>query len=853
MARITVRVRKRENVVFSDDFYPDNYYQLTSDVDSKRMWLSEENSRSVISFDEDYLEETPRKRVRIRIPILRKNGRHKLTVVRRRPITSKVEESPLTVTSHIPRRIVVTRVRTLGLANSIYSDLETDSFKPEIGKHKVTITRRRKIGSTTIMPTEKRTRITRRKLIAVRPIQPTPSFAIITTGFFTAPSSEYDEEYSEEDNDDEMENKEDITSTVTPELKELPNIIDSKPGEIEIESKTEEIEPKVVEESIMGSPIIITDNFFFPPSDDEDEDEYEEEYMDMTTEEENVNEEIPTMTKSTKDEDGNVSNRENTLTTFVTSNLSKKKEIALEKFEETSHNVANHEIRTISVNSKQEEKSEEVSTVKSTKDEEIITTTQESFEETLEENVPTTIYPEIKEDNKKEDEKEKDHTTTVQMIETTVPVEETTVITVPEEKTETIITFDRETTTIIEEEEKVNNTEHLISSTETSFQDSSSENKESQEKDIEFQVTTIAIDFEDTSSKNREDFLEKHLEFNTTLIETDPEKKSLSKNTEDSLKKDIESHVTVTQIESKNSSQIENYQKKDIETQITKVQIESETLKKPTEYLNKEIQSHSIDNHSTIINSTLTSKSETERSFPDTIDFILKQIPETTTKFEEKEDNLTVQPIEPIMEFTSSSTFFVDVSPSFASVLPLETSQLHDSNTLSYLDDSEIPSVIPLGVEYISGLKNTSVIFEATPSIESIVTTSISSPTPEEIEAGLADDLYLSLSRPDFLEILPSKPMHVKHETRSETSDLEPSTSIYYTETVVTSTRLRTYTYVVTQLNGLETKVTSSTTVRPRVTTLTLTVPVTVTVTPTVESSAYSISSVYNPAPAAGE
>lgn len=848
--------RKRENVIFSDDFYSDNYYLLTSDVDSKRIWLPEENSRTMTSFDEDYLEETPRKRVRIRVPVVRKNGRqHKLTVVRRRPITSKVEEPPLTVTSHIPRRIVVTRVRTLGLINSIYSDLETDSFKPEIGKHKVTITRRRKIGSTIVTPTstEKRVRITRRKLIAVRPVQPTPSsFAIITTGFFTAPSSEYDEEYFEEDNNEEMENKEDVTSTVTPELKEPPNVIDSKPDEIEIESKTEEIEPKVIDESIICSSVIITDNFFFPPSDDEDEDEYEEEYMDTTSEEENANEEI-SMTKSTKDEDGNVSNREDTLIQFTTPDLSKKKETALEKSEETSYNVADHETSTISVDSKQEEKSEEVlTTVKPTKDEELITTTQESFEETLEENVPTTTYSDIKEDDKKEDEKEKEHATTVETIETTVPVEETTVIIVPEEKTETVIVSDRETTTIAEEEEKINNTEHPISSTETSFQDSSSENKESQKKDIEFQVTTIAINFEDTSSKNREDSLEKYLEPNTTLIEIDDsEKKSLFKNIEDSLKKDIESHVTVTQIESKDFSQIdtEDYQEKDIKTQITKVQIEPETLKEPTEVPNKETQSLSIDNHPIIITIS-SSKLETERFFPDTIDFILKQMSQTTIKSEEKEDNLTIQPIEPITEFISS-TFFVDVSPSFASVLPLETSQSFDSNILSYLDDSEIPSVIPLGVEYMSDSKSTSVILEATPSIETTMTTSISSPTPEEIEAGLADDLYLSLSRPDFPEILPSKPMHVEHETRSEIPDLEPSTSVYYTETVVTSTRLRTYTYVVTQLNGLETKVTSSTTVRPRVTTLT--VPITVTVTPTVESSAYSVSSVYSPVTVAGE
>lgn len=48
------------------------------------------------------------------------------------------------------------------------------------------------------------------------------------------------------------------------------------------------------------------------------------------------------------------------------------------------------------------------------------------------------------------------------------------------------------------------------------------------------------------------------------------------------------------------------------------------------------------------------------------------------------------------------------------------------------------------------------------------------------------------------------------------------------TENIITSTRLRTYTYVVTKINEQETEVTSSTTVRPHVKFFTLTVPVTV-------------------------
>ncbi|KAG7213566.1 hypothetical protein KM043_002821 [Ampulex compressa] len=212
-----------------------------------------------------------------------------------------------------------------------------------------------------------------------------------------------------------------------------------------------------------------------------------------------------------------------------------------------------------------------------------------------------------------------------------------------------------------------------------------------------------------------------------------------------------------------------------------------------------------------------------------------------------EEEALTVQPIENLEGIASPPSASQTVHPveptaSFETVLPLETTE--SSEDSRYLDDSYVPSVIPLDAEYATSSSHESLATK--------LTTSITSPTPEDIEAGLADDLYLSLSRPDFPQILPSKPTTIDLETESTPDlELEPSTSVYYTETVVTSTRLRTYTYVVTQLNGLETKVTSSTTVRPRVTTLTLTVPVTVTVAPTVESSA--VSSVYNPESVVGE
>lgn len=185
-------------------------------------------------------------------------------------------------------------------------------------------------------------------------------------------------------------------------------------------------------------------------------------------------------------------------------------------------------------------------------------------------------------------------------------------------------------------------------------------------------------------------------------------------------------------------------------------------------------------------------------------------------------------------------------------VIPIATSSTSD-NSFTRTDDSlesnpdiessEIPTVIPLESKSSSKAPNE---VKSTSASNSQVTTSLPSLTPEDIEAGLTDDLYLSLSRPDFPQIAPSKvdaDENVHSTSQSSQATPELQTSIYYSETVVTSTRLRTYTYVVTTLNGQETEVTSSTTVRPRVTTLTLTVPVTVTVTPTMVSSSIALSS----------
>ncbi|XP_076766684.1 uncharacterized protein LOC143433282 [Xylocopa sonorina] len=845
--RGSVRARKRENVAFSD-VYPDDYYRLTSDVSSERAWPSNENVRSFNENGDDYLEETPRKRVRIRVPVIRKNGRqHKLTVVRRRPVASRTEDPPLVVASHTPRRIVVTRVRTLGLANTIRSDFEPDALRPEIGRHKVTITRRRKIGSTFVSPTssERRGRITRKKLIAVRPVQPSPTFAIITTGFFTAPTSEYEEEYSEMEEREEVEDKGVPSTTVTPELEEPPNVIDSKPQELETESTTEEIDSKSIEESSVSSPVIITDNFFFPPSDDEYEEYEEEEYADATTEapkEESEKEEIPTTTESTRVEE--VSDKQDISTTSAATDVAEKEETTPE-----SDTVSQTTME--SINEKEEDKSAEIlTTVKPIEDEEVVVTTQRSSEETSEDDVPTTSYPETKEDEK-EDEEER--VTTVESVETTVPVEETTAIDIPEEEIETTTQFNKEIVPITEKEDEYTNTDHPASSVEVESNESSSK-EDDLEENVEPHVTTVATEPEDTSSKDTNDSFEKDIESTTTISETESKESSLE-DTEDSSEKDNESQVAVTELEPTDSPQTnnENSPEKAIETRVTDVQPGPETTS------TKSIEESDEKTQSPVPITTTSLTLETGRSFPNATDIAVpKEESAITIKPEEKEEIPTVQPIRPTtVPATSTATSLVEIYPSFASVLPLETLETTSQDTvgLSRSEDSEILSVIPLEVEHAT---STPEVLEATSSLESgkaaTSITSIASPTPEEIEAGLADDLYLSLSRPDFPEILPSKPVHVgPHETGSDTPQLEPSTSVYYTETMVTSTRLRTYTYVVTQLNGLETKVTSSTTVRPRVTTLTLTVPVTVTVTPTVESSAYSVSSVYSPVPVVGE
>ncbi|XP_025153169.1 uncharacterized protein LOC105181910 isoform X1 [Harpegnathos saltator] len=724
------------------DFYDEVQYGSTSAESERDAWPANEGDVNVDRLDAED-DEVPRKRVRIRVPVVRSRSarQHKLTVVRRRPLASRSGgAAEYASTAHAPRRIVVTRVRTLGKSTYPTDGPDSAGFfqPPAAGKHKVTITRRRKLQPTAILPSissKNRVRVTRKKLVAVRPIEATPTFAIITTGFFTASSSaEYDEEEyedvsEEEENEDHRVVQGKDYSTSTPGLEETPNLIDNKPND---QASLQPLETSSIlsEGSMSDEPVIITDNFFFPPSDNEEDDEYEDDYTDTTTTTESADEitlsekdqqQLTTEASSPKVEDNIVSNKSDIET-------------------QIDNDVV---VTTTPIGPIVLDKPEEGQTVTTSKEsDDTLTNTVASIDSLMEEKTTTEVLLPTDADMS-----DKDVLTT-----TLIPTEENGYNDKATAEEHTTVANIEEPTTLTNDD-----------------------------------LVTLSSPDESSQSTDLPD------EENTTIPDT------------------TESHIFSL-------------------TEKTTVHVEDESQ-----------------------GSTEAPASPLEHKVP------------AVVSSESPDEIPTVRPIQPDVKLDSSSTQIPEtvplsmatIAPSFDSVIPLDTtttSLTREPDMTNYRYDSDVPSVIPLGADLNRDAKP-----PGTPVIETIpatkVTSKIASPTPEEIEAGLADDLYLSLSRLDFPEILPSKPATVDLQTEFMTPDLalEPSTSVYYTETVVTSTRLRTYTYVVTQLNGLETKVTSSTTVRPRVTTLTLTVPVTVTVTPTVESSASFVSSVYNPVPVAGE
>ena len=260
------------------------------------------------------------------------------------------------------------------------------------------------------------------------------------------------------------------------------------------------------------------------------------------------------------------------------------------------------------------------------------------------------------------------------------------------------------------------------------------------------------------------------------------------------------------------------------------------------------VQPEAVNTGSEIYSETYTSTISDETTIP--LDTTTTDNPPNDT-----DDILTVKPLETYPDISFSDEVKEGrISSNEDQFSDLQPSTLSDSDYFTNYDDSDIPSVIPLDTKSSYILENHEIKIPLEMSNVEVsppgpqLTTTFTSPTPEDIEAGLADDLYLSLSRPDFPQISPSKPLFdsVLPSSRFSgpvVSTPELKTSVYYTETIVTSTRLRTYTYVVTKLNGLETEVTSSTSIRPRVTTLTLTVPITVTVTSTAELTSSLVTS----------
>ncbi|KAI4499721.1 hypothetical protein M0802_005291 [Mischocyttarus mexicanus] len=765
---------------------------------------NEENQdfESSLSDDTDeYPESKPRKRVRIRIPVIRSKvpKKHKLTVVRRRPLTPFTRnEQIIQNTIQTPKRIV-TRVRALGLAHTRPSNY-LENMTSETTRHKITITRRRKLEPTASTVIPKRVRITRKKLIAVRPIEPTSTLAIITTGFFTA-SSDYSDEYEDEENIEDIEDENHSTST--PSLEETPNIIESKPEEVEEEEVEKEEEEEEEEEEevekeeeekeeedelselkspaldvtsvyeiIDEMPVIITDNFFFPPSDDQKDENYEDD---------NYTESITT--KTTSDVSTSLNEQDNTIqndTQLENPNVTK---ISSNIDEETFTNpVTESETLNENITSNTNTIDVLVSTATLLPSVKIIESTnvvneENSYEHDILDSTTENLHEIIK------------TTTPLPEEETTVVEEETTFVT---EETTPV----QEETTFVQKEETTPIQEEEISSL---------------QKEDKFSVQTNGVMTETTLFDKLDTFISTEKTSTTTTFEETVEQITITPDLmEQSVPNISETIKTNTERNSESSSTNNNIK-------------DSDAMKD-------------------IINTTINDLTDTSL---------------TSSSNEEQMDDeaLTVKPIQSYNVFETPSILIpINTPETVVGIMPsLTTSDseipLTPNSSISFnYDDSYIPSVIPLNTEYT--ISNTPEIqIKATNVLTFNLTTTIPSPTPEDIEAGLADDLYLSLSRPDFSEIVTSKSESIDTESKlisSQYIPLEPSTSIYYTETIVTSTRLRTYTYIVTKLNGLETQVTSSTTIRPRVTTLTLTVPITVTVTPTMESSVNTYSSIYN-------
>lgn len=710
-----------------------------------------------------------------------------------------------------PKRIV-TRVRALGLAhsrNSIVDSNDFDNFTSDTVRHKITITRRRKLERTIDTVTPRRVRITRKKLIAVRPIEPTPTLAIITTGFFTAPS-DYSDEYEEEDNTEDEDTEEDIedddhpitttttttittstTTTVTPSLEVTPDDIESNPDEELIEFKTPVLDVTSVYEVPEPMPVIITDNFFFPPTEDEDEDEDEnyddDNYTETTTSDDlssigdisdPSNERNDTVKDDTRLEDVD----DDDTTTVITD------------VDEEDHANPDKEFVTLDED------------LKSNRDTDIDVSVNTA---TLSSILTTTESIDIVDDDDGNELAISDSTdeTSSDIVEITTAL--------PEE----------ETTTPIEEED-------------------TSSLRENETTPVSDEETTVIKEVETTPMKEED-------------VTSLREKEKLSIETNDLTKEMNLTDIFV----SDDKINITTISEESVE-QTTMI---SDVIEQPVTTISKTIDTN-VER-----NSVTTSTDDAIEDFDSTSDIgasmnDFTNIDQTPNSEEERrEDNeiLTVKPIESHDEFEipsilvtekTSDTILDNLSES---KVPYTGTIVTSNPTISsnFDTNSYIPSVIPLDRDYTTSNKP-DLRIDATNVLTLNLTKTVPSSKPENVEAGPSDDLYLSFTSPYLPEIVKSNSKTIDIESKKSMSQnipLEPSTSIYYTETIVTSTRLRTYTYIVTKLNGLETQVTSSTTIKPKVTTLTLTMPITVTVTPTMESSVNAHSSMCNTVTVFGE
>ncbi|XP_063978522.1 uncharacterized protein LOC135163191 isoform X2 [Diachasmimorpha longicaudata] len=647
----------------------------------------------------------------VKIPIVRTTEKHKYTVVRRRPLITYTKSSPIAQeiqqTSSVPRRIVVTRVRNVAARSRYFSNYDANYYdEPEDfdapKRHKVTITRTRKLKPTVrVEPTTTPRRVVRKKLVNVRPIiTPTPTYAIITTGFYGIPSpSDNEEDYESEEetvgttprdgvNDSRLVN--DIDETV-----KYPLEASTENGKIEEQVENEEVEDVAI--TTESTPVIITDHFFFPASDDENEDYDEDEDVNSpeqttlsgageipedgtTSKPVEMTSEVPEVTRAPE-----IDESEDQTTTTVTEDLKLPPQVK-EVLEKDEEQILPPQVRE-----------------ESSKEDEGTTLSSPVREETSEEGEKQTLRPEDEEQSDKEDEHQ------------TLP---------PEIKTELSEEADDQTVPPKVKEES----------------------KEDEEQ-------TSSPEVKEESSKQ-------------------PEDQTVSPEVEEESDKDDEARTLPPEV--KEGSSEEGEERREEQQQQEEKEVEKESQEElPTEM--------TIEGSLEPSPSPVVSESTMSNDF--------------SSSMTESPNDVTGDLLESSLEIFSTSTSSSDI----LTVIP-----------------PEFPSTFTEEITPTSTIRLSDISKNATTVVSS-------SPTPEEIEAGLSDELYLSLSRLNIPDISSSRDVDIGEK------GVEPTPTVIFTETVVTSTRLRTYTYVVTKLNGLETEVTSSTTVRPRVTTLTLTVPITIT------------------------